>query len=177
MTEQTALETATETADKLIGESVEDKAPKGGIDHRIAFDMYRKAVENNSSLDPGGRILFRTLAETDLGELEPFPVNWEKLAQLAYQECRMTIKARKPLNKAEVGVRVMEPVFTKKNRVRMVKDDPKSPMGTIIKYDLAISELHKPYAVATFSADEAFRYAVGKLPDEPSWLKSIRAAG
>jgi hypothetical protein len=171
--EKTALDQAMEMAEKRAEDFVADEAPAPAparLDHAMAFEMFRRAVENKSSLDPGGRVLFRTLAETDLGPLEPFPLNWEKLAQLAYQECRVASKEGKRADKVTVGVRVMEPLFTKKNRTNLIAGDRKSPMGTIIKFHMHVHELHKPWSVAEFNAFEVFRFAVDRLPERPSWL-------
>lgn len=174
MTDPSVLDTAAALVDEAV-ENFATPEPANLKDepvfsHEIAFQMYRNARKINASYDRHGRTFFKTMAKSKLEPLPTFPMNWERLAQLAYQEIRAFVHDKKNPEKATVGVRVMEPLFTLKNKVRLVIDDPKSPLGTIIKFVEEIDELHKPWACASFKATEAFRYAVEKLPEEPSWL-------
>ncbi len=171
----TALEQANENVAKVLkGELV--TAPDGKrISHELAYSLYEAAVRTKSTLDPEGRTMFRTMAEMAKPPLEPVSINWERLAQLAYQELRVATQQGKNANKATVGVRVGESLFTKKNKLRLVNEDRKSPLGTVLKYHPEIDLMHKPYAFAEFSAREIFHYAVEKMPDTPSWLEEAKA--
>ena len=173
MTDPTALDTAAALVDEAVENFAKpaDSNKEPVLTHAIAFQMYRNARQINASYDRNGREFFRTMAKSKLETLPSFPMNWERLAQLAYQEIRAFVHAKKNPEKATVGVRVMEPLFTLKNKVRLIIDDPKSPLGTIIKFVEEIDEIHKPWACASFKATEVFRYAVEKLPEQPAWAK------
>jgi hypothetical protein len=140
------------------------------LPHHLAFSLYDSARTTKSPLDPLGRNMYKTMTDTKKPPLDPVFLNWERVSQMAYLEVQKAVTDGRPMSTATVGVRVSESMFTKKNKFRLVADDPKSPLGTILKFNYEIDMLHKPYAFAEFNAYDVFRYAVHKLPDRPSWL-------
>ena len=75
------------------------------------------------------------------------------------------------LAKVQIIFPVSEPQNTKKNRVRLMRDDPKSPLGKVIRENTPERDLfalmkYKPYAPAIFYARDVVAWASVRMAEK-----------
>ena len=89
------------------------------------------------------------------GELLPIDYNWVHLLN--------TCKAGIEQGKAYVILPVVEVFNTKKNKLRMIKEDKESPLGLVMKTDREAMEQYYPYAPVRFDIEQLAKYAAKKF--------------
>lgn len=92
------------------------------------------------------------------GKLEPIQYDFGHLVTTCRSACEQDLD--------HVILPVMEEQTTKKNKVRLVKEDKESPLGLVLKRDATALKKYYPYAAARFDVEELLKWAVKAFEDQ-----------
>lgn len=126
---------------------IEEKAAQLAAEGKLGFVPMKKLKADMKKLQ---------------AQLPPIPYDWEHIMQLC---------VRRQISSADdayVVLPVTEHMDTKKNKARLLQEDPTSPLGSIDKTDGFARLAYQPFASAKFKTDEIIRWLVtsGKVKDE-----------
>lgn len=159
-------QTAEEVVEEIIDDLKKGNVPPEGIE--LTPEVAEKIEEITDKDEANSKVMFKSLNDLRKNGRKPEQVvyHWDKLRKAAQTEIEFGMRyLGKSFGQIEMPVRVSDWSFTKKNKIRLIPHDRKSPMGIIIKDDLDLDRAHSPYACARFLAIEILMYASTRLPE------------